>query len=302
MRGKMKNKLFKNPIIIASGTYGYDGYGKGTDNLDFSKLGAVIPKTLTRFPRQGNPEPRWYPHSFKGSVLLNSIGLENPGIDVFLSNYLPKYIEKNINIIVSISADDSKQFNEMATMLKNIPDIAGIELNLSCPNTRDKTTFAYSPTLTFESVKAVRNAIDHLPIFAKLSPNVPNIKNIAHGAIHGGATGLTISNTIPGLKINVNNGNSVLGGGHGGMSGPALKPISLALVNEVSSQFPNAPILGCGGISEIEDALEYFIAGASAVQIGSANLTDFATPFKILSLLKERDAKEKGEDILSRYF
>lgn len=293
-----------NPVIIASGTFGYDGYGRGLPpEMDLARLGAVIPKTFTRHPREGNPEPRWYPDSYRVArenrepVLLNAIGLTNPGIEAGLSRLAPEWDAQAATMFLSMSAESVGQFSEMAEMTRDVPGFEAIELNLSCPNVEQGDLFSYSPSGTYDAVSAVK-AHAQVPVLAKLAPNVPDIVPIASAAVAAGADALTICNTIPAMTIDVESRRPVLGNITGGLSGPGLHPVAVALVYR-AAQAVNVPIIGVGGVFTAEDALEFILAGATAVQVGSANLADLWAPFKILegiqSFLGERgiaDIKE----------
>ena len=281
-----------SPVMIASGTFGYDGYMLGiTPDMPLHQLGAALPKTLTRYPRKGNPEPRWFPQSFREgfsageTTYLNSIGLRNPGIEAGLSNMAPQWATMDANIVMSMAGDSPEQWEEMAAMTRGVKGFAAIELNLSCPNVDDGAVFSHHPRLTEAAVAGVRRQADR-PIWAKLSPNVPDITEIAHAAVAAGADALTISNTVPAMHIDVDTGRATLGTGYGGLSGPALRPISVALVHK-AAQAVDIPIIGVGGVMTGRDAAEFLMAGATAVQIGSANLADLNAPFRILRELEE---------------
>ena len=281
-----------NPVMIASGTFGYDGYGRGlTPDMDLSRLGAVIPKTVTRQPRAGNPEPRWYPPSFRVAreqgecILLNSIGLANPGIDAALTQLAPQWAEWNTTVLLSLSADTVAQFAEMTALAAGVVGFQAIELNLSCPNVAEGTLFSHSATATAAVVRGVR-ANTELPVLVKLSPNVPDITVIARAAVDAGADALTICNTNPAMSIDVETRQPVLGAITGGLSGAGLHAIALALVYK-TAQVVDVPIIGVGGIFTARDALEFIMAGATAVQVGSANLADLWAPFNILEELRE---------------
>ena len=282
----------RNPVMIASGTFGYDGYGRGiTSEMDLTRLGAVIPKTVTRRPRQGNPEPRWHPASFRqaledgDTILLNSIGLTNPGIEAALSDMTPTWKKYGTTVLLSLSADSVEQFGEMTAMTRDADGFQGLELNLSCPNIEDGAMFGHHAQLTAAAVAAVK-ANTALPVIAKLAPNVPNISEIAIAAEAAGADALTISNTLPAMAIEVETRKPVLGGITGGLSGPGLRPVSLALVYQ-AAQAVKAPIIGVGGIFLAKHVLEYIMAGASAVQVGSANLAGLWAPFQIVDELRD---------------
>ena len=281
-----------NPVMVASGTFGYDGYGSGlTSEMDLSRLGAVIPKTVTREPREGNPEPRWDPPSYRQAweqgdyILLNSIGLTNPGIEAALTQLAPQWEGYATKVLLSISGHSVAQFGEMAAMTRGVAGFQGIELNLSCPNIENGALFSHSASLTAAAVGAVR-ANTGLPLLAKLAPNVPDVTEIAKAAVDAGADALTISNTVPAMAIDVEARKPVLGGITGGLSGIGLRPISLALVYR-AAQVVDVPIVGVGGIFEAKHVLEYILAGATAVQIGSANLVGLWFPFRIVDELRD---------------
>ena len=284
--------LLSNPIMIASGTFGYDGYGRGIGSeVPLGVLGAVLPKTVTRESREGNPEPRWFPTSFREGLaagettLLNSIGLTNPGIKAAMSELAPQWAEMDANIVMSMAADSAEQWEEMASYTRGVEGFAAIELNLSCPNVDDGAMFSHYPRLTEAAVAGVRRQTD-MPVWAKLSPNVPDITEIAHAAVGAGADALTICNTIPALHIDVDTGRPTLGTGAGGLSGPALRPVAVALVHRAASAV-EVPIIGVGGVMTGRHAAEFLMAGATAVQVGSANLADLHAPFRILAELQD---------------
>lgn len=276
-----------NPVMIASGTFGYDGYGRGlTVEMDLGRLGAVIPKTVTRWPRDGNPEPRWYPESFRVAredgecVLLNALGLPNPGIESALADLAPQWAKWDATVLLSMSADSAAQFGEMAKLTRGVAGFAGIELNLSCPNVEAGELFSHSADGTDQAVAAVKKYAE-VPLLVKLAPNVPDIGPIAAAAVAAGADALTICNTIPAMTIDVDGGRPALGNITGGLSGPGLHPVAVALVYR-AAQVVDVPIIGVGGIFTGRDALEFIRAGATAVQVGSANLADLRAPWRIL--------------------
>ncbi len=287
-----------NPVMIASGTFGWDGYGRGlwddldpsVEVVDFQRLGAVVAKTVTRRSRQGNPEPRWFPSSYRrarqegASIFLNSVGLTNPGIEAALEELAPVWATWKLPVALSIAGETVEEFGIMATMAEGTPGIAALELNLSCPNVDNGAYFSHSAEMAGETVSRVKAATS-LPVIPKLSPNVPDIVPIAQAVAQAGADAITITNTIPAMSIDVETRRPVLGGITGGMSGPALRPVAVALVYQ-TAQAVDVPIIGVGGISTARDALEYIMAGASAVQIGSANLAEFRTPLEVLDGLR----------------
>lgn len=292
-----------NPVMIASGTLGYDGYGQGLEALrqahpemTLSALGAVIPKTLTRYERAGNPEPRWYPASYREAwdagdhLFLNAIGLINPGIEVGVRQWTPQWAEWGAAVLLSFAAHSVGEFGEMAAITNEAQGISGLELNLSCPNIDDGAMFSHSPALARDAVAAVK-AHSPRPALVKLSPNVPDIAAIARAAVDGGADALTICNTLPAMRLEAATGRPVLGNITGGLSGPGLRPVSLALVYQTAQALNEmgreVPIVGVGGIFTGEHAAEFLMAGAAAVQIGSANLVSLEAPWRILGELRQ---------------
>ena len=280
-----------NPVMIASGTFGFDGYGQGIPvGMPLDQLGAVVPKTVTRHPRQGNPEPRWHPVSYRRAladgeaIFLNSIGLANPGIETALTDLAPEWVGLDTTVIFSLAADSVDQFSQMTAMTDGVDGFQALELNLSCPNVENGALFAHSPDLTAEAVAAVKANTD-LPVLAKLAPNVPDITKVVCAAAKAGVDAITIGNTMPALRIDVASRTPVLGAITGGLSGHGLRPVNLALVYR-AAQAVDIPIIGVGGIFTAEHALEYFLAGATAVQIGSANLVEFQTPLHVLDQLR----------------
>ena len=286
-----------NPVMIASGTLGYDGYGRGLiGNYPLHELGAVIPKTVTRLPREGNPEPRWFPDSYREAwesgdhLFLNAIGLINPGIETAVMEWTPRWAEWNATVFFSFAAHSVGEFGEMAAMTNHAAGISALEVNLSCPNIENGALFSYSAALTHDAVAAVK-ANTGLPVLAKLAPNVPDITEIARAAVNGGADALTICNTLPAMRIDLASRRPVLGNITGGLSGMGLRPVSLALVYQTAQALREAgkevPIIGVGGIFEAEHAIEYILAGATAVQIGSANLINLGAPWRILEDIRQ---------------
>jgi dihydroorotate dehydrogenase (NAD+) catalytic subunit len=278
--------------MIASGTLGYDGYGRGLiGNYPLEELGAVVPKTVTRWPREGNPEPRWFPQSYREAwdegdhLFLNAIGLINPGIETAVREWTPQWADWNATVLFSFAAHSVGEFGEMAALTREAVGISALELNLSCPNVENGAMFGHSPALTHDAVAAVRANSD-LPVLVKLAPDVPDVTEIARAAVDGGANALTICNTLPAMRIDLETRRPVLGNITGGLSGMGLRPVSLALVYQASAVV-DVPIIGVGGIFEPEHAIEYILAGASAVQVGSANLISLGAPWRILDGIRE---------------
>ena len=292
-----KGLRLPNPVIIASGTLGYDGYGRGVAGIHpLNELGAVVPKTVTRWPRTGNPEPRWFPESYRQAwedgdqLFLNSIGLINPGVETAVREWTPQWAAWNATVFFSFAADSIREFGEMAGYTREAVALSALEINLSCPNVENGAIFSYSPSLTHDAIVAVKSNTP-LPVLAKLSPNVPDITEIARAAVDGGADAVTLSNTLPAMRIDLKSRRPVLGSVTGGLSGMGLRPVSLALVYQVA-QTVDVPIIGVGGIFDAEHAIEYIMAGATAVQVGSANLVAMDAPWRILRGLKEYATRE----------
>jgi dihydroorotate dehydrogenase (NAD+) catalytic subunit len=256
-----------NPIMVASGTFGYAREMEGI--VDFSRLGGIIPKTVTRQPRAGNKPPRTVETP---SGLLNAIGLDNDGIEHFIHHHLPYLRTLPTRILANIAGKTVDEFFEMAAMVAGEPGLAGLELNLSCPNVAGGVDFATDPEVTRRVVAGVR-AVCPLPILAKLTPNVTSIVPIAQAAADAGADAVSLINTFVGLALDWKKRRFILGNVTGGLSGPAIKPLALRLVWQVRNSV-RIPIVGIGGISTIDDVMEFFLAGASAVQIGTANFFD----------------------------
>jgi len=286
------NRLhLKNPILVASGTFGYAR--EMVAYADFAKLGGIIPKTVTPLPRPGNPPPRTVETS---SGLLNSIGLDNDGIDAFISKHLDGLLGMGTSIIANIAGKNTAEFVQMAKKLDAYPQLAGLELNISCPNVSGGVDYGTNPQMAAEVVSAVRNACQ-LPVIAKLTPNVTSVVEIAQAASEAGADALSLVNTFQGLVVNWRKRKPVLGNGIGGLSGPAIKPLALRIVWQVA-QAVKTPIIGIGGIQSIDDVMDFLICGASAVQIGTAN---FYNPTLATSLVDQLEAIliEEGCDSVS---
>jgi dihydroorotate dehydrogenase (NAD+) catalytic subunit len=257
----------KNPVLVASGTFGYAREMAGI--VDFAALGGIIPKTVTRHPRAGNLPPRTVETP---SGMLNAIGLDNDGIEHFLHHHLPYLRTLPTAILANIAGENEDDFVDMATLLGREEGLAGVELNLSCPNVAGGIDFAIDPEVTRRVVSRVR-AVCPLPIVAKLTPNVTNIVPIARAAAEAGADALSMGNTFVGMAIDWRRRRPILANITGGLSGPAIKPLALRLVWQVARQV-RVPIIGVGGIATIDDVMEFLVAGASAVQLGTVNFYD----------------------------
>jgi dihydroorotate dehydrogenase (NAD+) catalytic subunit len=267
-----------NPVMVASGTFGYAREMAGL--VDMSRLGAILPKTITQEPRPGNPPPRTVETA---AGLLNSIGLDNDGIEAFLDRHLPYLASLGTAVIVSIAGRNSDEFVRMAARLDGISGIAALELNLSCPNVAHGVDFGTKAATCEKLVAQVRAACSH-PILAKLTPNVTDVTEIARAAEAGGADGLSLVNTCLGMAINWRRRRPMLGNVFGGLSGPAIKPIALRIVYQVARAV-KTPLVGIGGIATINDAMEYFVAGATAIQVGTANFYNPRASVQILDAL-----------------
>ena len=277
--GHETGMLLRNPVMISCGTFGEDGYGSNlASGVEFQRLGAVVAKTTTVRPRLGNATPRI---AHAKAWTMNSIGLQNPGIETVLREQAPLWVDWQVPVILSIAGERVDEYRDLAAAIDGTPGIAAIEVNISCPNVEGGLDFAQSPDFTGEVVRAVVSST-HLPVITKLSPNVTDITIIAKAAEKAGTHALTLTNTLIGMAIDHDEARPVLGTITGGVSGPALKPISLAMVYK-TYQAVEIPIIGVGGIETTNDALDYIYAGAQAIQIGTANFSSPRTPQEILS-------------------
>ena len=257
---------FKNPIMVASGTF---GYGKEVERFtDVKRLGAIVAKTVTLKPRLGNPPPRIVEVT---AGMLNAIGLQNDGVDQFVREKMPYLRKLNIPVVVSIAGDTLEEWQELARRFSQVNGVDAIELNLSCPNIHHQhgLEWAQDPTLATEVVKGVRGQTKQF-LIAKLSPEVADIRPIAKAVESSGADAISVMNTIRGMAIDLEQRRAVLANKTGGLSGPAIKPIALRLVWQVAGAV-HIPVIGIGGIMNYKDALEFILAGATAVQVGTAN-------------------------------
>jgi dihydroorotate dehydrogenase (NAD+) catalytic subunit len=268
----------RSPVLTASGTF---GYAREMEKLvDVSQLGGILPKTVTKAPRSGNRPWRTVETA---SGLLNSIGLDNDGIDAFIEHHLPYLKTLPTAVIVSIAGSSHDEFVSMAAQLDGRPGVAAIELNISCPNVAHGVDFGADPVMCGRLVAACRQSTS-LPIIAKLTPNVTSIATIAKAAAEAGADAISLINTVLGMAIDWRKRRPMLGNVVGGLSGPAIKPIALRCVYQVS-QAVKTPLIGIGGIATIDDVLEFLVAGASAVQVGTANYYDPTVTMKLAQAL-----------------
>ena len=266
----------KNPVISASGTFGYGE--EYASIIPVRKLGAIVTKGLSLEPRRGNPPPRL---AETPAGMLNAIGLENVGLQEFLTEKLPRLRKLRCPVIANIFGNTVEDYAEMARRLGDVEGISGLEMNISCPNLKaGGSLFAADPKAVFQVTAKVRQATSSF-MMVKLSPNVADIGKIAQAAEEGGADAVSLINTLVGLAIDVRTRTPILGNITGGLSGPAIKPVGLAMVWKVA-QIVKVPVVGLGGIATAEDALEYLIAGATAVQVGCAHFFDPRAPLKII--------------------
>jgi dihydroorotate dehydrogenase (NAD+) catalytic subunit len=278
--------LLANPIMTASGTFGYGI--EYSELIDIQRLGAIVSKGTTLKPREGNHQPRLVETA---SGVLNSVGLENIGVDSVIRDKAPVWAGWRVPVIVNIAGETKDEYAAVAAKLESIAGISGIEVNISCPNMRaGGMEFGTNPKSAAEVTAAVKK-VSGLPIIVKLSPNVTDIGEVALAVSEAGADAITLINTVRGMAIDTSKRHCSLGNVVGGLSGPAIKPIALYMVYKVAGVV-NIPIIGCGGISSATDALEFIVAGASAVQIGTANLSNPQAALDILDGLEQFMRKE----------
>lgn len=270
-----------NPVLVASGTFGY--VREMAPFLDVSRLGGVIPKTVTARPRAGNPTPRTVETA---AGLLNAIGLDNDGIDYFLQNHLPYLRTVGAPVIANVAGEDEEDFVRLAAQAGSQPGIAAIELNLSCPNVSHGLDLGIDPA-SVRRVVARCVAACPVPIIAKLTPNVTDVTVLARAAAEGGADAVSLVNTFRGLAVNWRRRRPILAYDVGGLSGPAIKPLALRMVWDVSRALPGLPILGIGGIATVDDVMEFLVAGASAIQVGTATFYDPGVSGRLVDQLTE---------------
>jgi dihydroorotate dehydrogenase (NAD+) catalytic subunit len=278
--GKVK---LKNPVLLASGTCGIAGR-EFESYFNLSDLGGIVTKSLSINPRTGNSTPRVV--EIPNCGILNSIGLQNPGIDYFIKEELTYLKEKNATIILNVVGESMEDYLAVIDKIKDKKEITAIELNLSCPNVDGGLDFSQDPTKTSQLVSEVKK-LTSIPVWAKLSPNVTDITLIAKACIDSGVEGLTLINTVIGLALDKKTLKPVLPRATGGYSGPAIKPIALRMVYQTHKKFPNTPIIGIGGIHTTQDAIEFLACGASAIQIGTASFKNPKTSIEIIDGLKK---------------
>jgi dihydroorotate dehydrogenase (NAD+) catalytic subunit len=280
----------QNPIVVASGTFGYAREMAGV--VDFARLGGIIPKTVTRHPRAGNPPPRTVETP---SGMLNAIGLDNDGIDHFIAHHLPYLRTLPTAIIANIAGKNEAEFIEMAAQIGREAGLAALELNLSCPNVAGGVDFATDPEVTRRVVRGVRDVCS-LPLIAKLTPNVTDIVPIARAAAEAGGDAVSLVNTFVGMAVDWKRRRPILGNVTGGLSGPAIKPLALRLVWQVARHVA-VPVIGIGGIATIDDVMEFLVAGASAVQLGTVNFYAPTAAQRIVDQLPEALAQVQAGSV-----
>jgi dihydroorotate dehydrogenase (NAD+) catalytic subunit len=282
---------FKNPLIAASGTFGYGVEYEGI--LDLSRLGGLVSKGLYMEPRDGAPPPRIVETP---SGLLNAIGLQGIGIRAFVRDVVPRLRRHDTVLLVNVCGDTVEEYAEVARVCDGVPGIAGLEINISCPNVKKGgLAFGGDPVMTHQVVAAVRR-VTRLPVIPKLSPNVADIAVFARAAEEAGASALSCINTLLGLVVDPETRRPRLGFGTGGLSGPAIRPVAVRMAWQ-AARAVSIPVIGIGGISSASDALEFLIAGCRAVQIGTANFVDPGIYERVLAGLDEYLRRHGLDDI-----
>jgi len=280
-----------NPVMTASGTFGY-----GTEYrhlFDTQRLGAIVCKGTTLKPRDGNPQPRLVETP---SGMLNSIGLQNIGVKDLIKEKAPVWVKWRVPVIVNIAGETVEEYAALAQELNNVPGISGLEVNISCPNiSAGGAEFGICPNSAARVTAAVR-ANTSLPVLVKLTPNTGEIAGVAVAVAGAGADAISLINTVRGMAIDIYTRQTLLGNRTGGLSGPAIKPVALAMVYEVAGAV-DLPVIGCGGIISGSDAIEFIMAGASAVQVGSASFVNPRAPLDVLEGIEQFMAREGIEDI-----
>ena len=276
-----------NPILVASGTFGYGvEYG---DVVEVQRLGAICCKGTTLRPRIGNPTPRV---TETPGGMLNSIGLQNPGVDAVIEKYAATWSGWHVPVIVNVAGESIADYTEVARRLDGVPGVAGIELNISCPNVgKGGMQFAIDAEAAGQVTAAVRRATE-LPLLVKLSPNVADVRPIARAIADAGADALTAINTLSGIAVATGRQKPLLGNVYGGLSGPAIKPVALRIVYEVS-QVVDIPVVAIGGVTELADVLDYLAVGAVAVQVGTAIFADPMLPVRLVDELAD-ECRRRG--------
>jgi len=288
---KLGKLVLRNPVMTGSGTFGFGNEMSGI--VDLEKLGAVVVKSTSREPRLGNPTTRIVETS---SGILNAIGLQNGGIDNFIEEKLPFLRQYDVPIIVNLVGYEVADYVYLAERLTEAGGVHGLEINISCPNVKHGCDFSVDPRLTEELITEVRKATD-LTLITKLSPNVTDIVSIGRAAWNAGSDALSLINTLLGTAIDVRKRKFRLANVTGGLSGPAIKPIALRMVWQVHNALPDAPLVGMGGIMTGTDAVEFMLAGATAVAVGTATFVRPTATTDVVAGIEEYMAREGVEDI-----
>jgi len=279
--------LLANPVMTASGTFGYGI--EYQDLFDIQRLGAIICKGTTLEPREGNPQPRI---AETASGVLNSIGLQNIGVDTLIAEKAPVWAGWRVPVIVNVAGETVDDYARVAERLDGVAGISGLEVNISCPNiSAGGAEFGATPDVAAAVTATVKKATS-LPILVKLTPNTGDIVAVAVAVVDAGADSISLINTLKGMAIDVRTRRPILGNIYGGLSGPAIKPVALHMVYQVAGVV-DVPVIGCGGITTAADALEFIMAGASAVQVGTANLTSPRATLDVLEGI-ERFMEDEG--------
>jgi len=291
---KIGNVKLKNPIILASGTC---GFGRElAEYMDLSKLGALSSKGLTLLPRDGNQGVRV---AETPSGMLNCVGLQNPGVDAFLATELDYMVDSGAGVVVNVAGHSDEDYIEMVKKLDPYKEkIDALELNFSCPNVKEGCMVIGSSPKAIESLVSRLRKLTSLPLWVKLTPNVTSISDTAKGAEAGGADAIVAINTMLGMAIDIRTRRPILHNNTGGLSGPCVKPVALRMVHEIYDAV-KIPVIGCGGISSYEDVLEFMIAGASAVELGTISLVHPERPVKIVTDLEEYVKQNNIEKLAS---
>ena len=283
--------LLKNPVMTASGTFGYGT--EYSDFVDIQRLGAIVCKGTTLEPREGNPQPRL---AETPAGLLNSIGLQNIGVEALIKEKAPLWASWQVPVIVNIAGESIDDYARLAARLDGVVGVSGLEVNVSCPNVKSGgMEFGTDPKAAASVTRAVKKATS-MPVIVKLTPNVTNIVEIAEAVADAGADVLCLINTLRGMAIDVSARKPSLGNICGGLSGPAIKPVALYMVYQVAGRV-KLPIVGCGGIMSARDALEFIMAGASAVEVGTAQFVNPRALLDVLEGIEEFMRREGVKDI-----
>lgn len=281
LRVKVGTLTLRNPVLTASGTFGYGR--EFSDLVGLEQLGGIVVKGISLQPRAGNPPPRIFETA---CGMLNAIGLENVGVDRFISQKIPYLKKINTPVIVNVLGDSVEEYGEIARRLDGVEGVSGLEVNISCPNVkRGGVAFGTVPEMAAAVTRAVRQATS-LPVVIKLSPNVTDIVRMARAVEEAGADAISLINTLIGMAIDVKTRRPRLANVIGGLSGPAIKPVALRMVWQVAGAV-SIPVIGIGGISSTEDALEFLLAGATAIQVGTANFYEPAASEQIIQGLSD---------------